>query len=92
VPISKTILGELLIFGLLGFFPQLALAEEAQPLKNEVIDKKMLNPEELKNCIFVTHNCELCWVEKHGNVLCSSVGIACQPTKWNCLNLDLESR
>lgn len=39
----------------------------------------------LKNCKFITHNCELCYVAKNGNVACSSAGIACEPTHWSCL-------
>lgn len=42
----------------------------------------------LKNCSFITNNCEVCSVDQSGKVSCSSVGIACQPTVWGCLTDD----
>jgi hypothetical protein len=39
-----------------------------------------------KDCKFKTHNCEAC-TQESGKVTCSSVGIACEPTEWRCLNL-----
>ena len=41
--------------------------------------------EDLKNCAFVTNDCELCVVEANGKVVCSSVGIACVPKMKRCL-------
>lgn len=38
-----------------------------------------------KDCKFRTHNCETC-AEENGKVTCSSVGIACEPTEWRCLD------
>jgi hypothetical protein len=42
-------------------------------------------PHDLKNCAFVTNNCELCMVKADGTVVGSSVGIACVPTVKRCL-------
>jgi hypothetical protein len=39
-----------------------------------------------KDCKFRTHNCEIC-TQENEKVTCSSVGIACEPTEWRCLNL-----
>jgi hypothetical protein len=41
--------------------------------------------EDLKNCAFVTHNCELCVLDDNGKVVCSSVGTACVPKVKRCL-------
>ncbi len=42
-------------------------------------------PENVKNCKFVTNDCEVCVVEASGKVVCSSVGTACLPTRKWCL-------
>lgn len=39
-----------------------------------------------QDCKFRTHNCEAC-TEENGKVTCSSIGIACEPTEWRCLDL-----
>lgn len=38
-----------------------------------------------EECKFRTHNCEACAIDE-GKVTCSSVGIACEPTEWRCLD------
>jgi hypothetical protein len=39
----------------------------------------------LKACKFVTHDCEVCSVDKDGKVACTSAGLACVPKTWRCL-------
>lgn len=36
------------------------------------------------DCSFKTNDCELC-TKDSGKIICSSVGIACEPTEWRCL-------
>lgn len=38
-----------------------------------------------EDCKFRTHDCETCAIDA-GKVTCSSVGIACEPTEWRCLD------
>jgi hypothetical protein len=40
---------------------------------------------ELKNCAFITNDCEVCTVEPDGRVSCTSQGIACTVTRRWCL-------
>jgi hypothetical protein len=41
--------------------------------------------DELKNCAFITNDCEVCSVAADGKVSCTSTGIACTVTKRWCL-------
>lgn len=41
--------------------------------------------DDLKNCAFITHDCEVCTIAADGKSSCSSTGIACTPTKRTCL-------
>jgi len=41
--------------------------------------------DDLKNCEFITTDCETCTVAADGKPSCSSTGIACTPTKRWCL-------
>jgi hypothetical protein len=60
----------------------LALAADVTPLTVSATSPK---DQALKTCKFVTHDCEVCSADKDGKVACTSVGLACVPTKWRCL-------
>lgn len=70
---------------------QFAFSDDSQPITNTNSSIEISESDALKNCAFVTNNCELCSTDGTGKIYCSSVGIACQPTKWDCLKQDLES-
>ena len=73
-----------LLFAILVLGSQFALADDSQPNANN--STEIAQNDAMKNCAFVTNNCELCSIDGTGKILCSSVGIACQPTNWSCLS------
>ena len=74
-----------LLCGLLVPHVQFAAAEEIRPATNASDETEMPSADGLKNCAFVTHDCELCIITENDNVICSSAGFACEPKTWRCL-------
>lgn len=70
---------------------QLVLAEEIQPAAITAGRTDIPKVERPKTSCFKIHNCEVCSMDANGEVWCSSVGIACQPTEWRCLNTGMGS-
>ena len=81
----------MLLFSLLILHPQFASAGDLQPTTNVNSEAKSPDDDALKNCAFVTNDCELCTLAENDKVFCSSVGIACEPTNWTCLKLGEKS-
>lgn len=79
IGLQGTLLIAVLIFG-----SSLVIAEDNQSIKNANIIETSQD-ESVKNCGFVTHDCEVCSVGTDGTVICSSIGFACQPARWYCL-------
>lgn len=76
-----TLRGIFFAIGLLVICPQLTLAGDVWPEANSQNGSDAT----LKNCAFITHDCELCSVAASGRMSCSSVGVACEATTWHCL-------
>ena len=87
---ARIALQGIVLFTFLILGTQFAVAEDNQPVEN-ANSTEISQDDSLKNCAFVTNNCELCSVEPDGKVSCSSVGIACEPTIWRCLNNNVGS-
>ena len=66
-----------------------ASAEDIPPAANINSETKLPEGDTLNNCVFVTHDCELCTIAENDKVSCSSVGIACEPTKWTCMKAEI---
>ena len=74
-----------LLCSLLAPHAQFASAEDNQPATSAGNETEMPSADALKNCAFVTHDCELCIITENHDVICSSAGFACGPKTWRCL-------
>jgi len=66
----------------------LAFSENVRLVANTINAPEKQKTERLEKCSFVTHDCEICLIATTGKVNCSSVGIACEATKWTCLRTE----
>lgn len=82
---SSPFKASILLIALLSVHSPMANGEGVSPAapRTEAHDKG--SDEASEDCNFKTHECELCSMDADGKVICSSVGIACEPTKWSCL-------
>lgn len=69
----------------LALAPAGARAADVAPLATPAPPAAPAENGELKNCAFITNDCEVCTVEPDGRVSCTSQGIACTVTRRWCL-------
>jgi len=39
------------------------------------------------SCLQISNECQVCELNEKNEIVCSSVGIACEPTEFRCLNI-----
>lgn len=45
-------------------------------------------PETPPSCLLMSHDCEVCALDEGDHVVCSSTGIACEPTERRCYHIE----
>ena len=73
----------LALFGVL--FGAVSASAEVIPPTHNASTNLRVEVSRQKSCTFVTHDCELCIRSDDDRISCSSVGFACQPKAWRCL-------
>ena len=77
----------------------LALASLAQAVPAGATGKRVLvydllppveepQPETPPSCLLMSHDCEVCALDEGDHVVCSSTGIACEPTERRCYHVE----
>lgn len=41
-----------------------------------------------RECLLMSHDCEVCALDENDELVCSSPGIACQPSEWRCYYIE----
>lgn len=41
-----------------------------------------------RQCMLMSHDCEICALDENDQLVCSSPGIACQPNEWRCYYIE----
>lgn len=41
-----------------------------------------------RQCLLMSHDCEVCALDENDQLVCSSPGIACQPNEWRCYYIE----
>jgi hypothetical protein len=78
--VSRWIPLSLIVYALLS---SLGMADDTHPLFKTHASFLELKADTEKACYFISNDCELCSAS-NGILVCSSVGIACEPTEWRC--------